>query len=406
VQLGAARYEVVEEQPHGSGVLYLLEPWPEELVIREVRRYGPRMVRAAQQERKRALERERASRWSGALSPFVGLLPEQRQLLACDRLGLDPSASTIAGVGLELCLAVLLALSLPGGSAPMGPLVFVGCAIVAPALYRLIGALFFREVSGNLALGAALATLDSLGRSETRGDATVLPLTRQAFWARLSLPDRIERQPDGSLIVKSLLPHLSWGHSALTRAMGAPPALRVGGDHWRVSRLSSVIEQGRLVYSYQLWPWREPEMLKDAADPAPPDPRHYQAEVLEEVAREWDDVFAAASWVVPLLPRAVQERAYRGRGGPAAAQRWTVAGACATLLLALWFLFGKGPLSLATAAACAVDALQRLRLTLRGEYAPSLVGPALGGYLRPERVAYQAHLAAEREALLALRAAR
>jgi hypothetical protein len=147
-------------------------------------------------------------------------------------------------------------------------------------------------------------------------------------------------------------------------------------------------------------------MRKDLADPAPPDPRHYQAEVLEDVAREWDDVFTAAPWLVPLLPRAAQERAYRGRGGPGAAQRWTVAGALATLALALWFFFGRGPLVFATALVCAAEGVQRLRLTLRGEFAPSLVGPALSGYLRPERVAYQAHLAAERAALQTLRAGR
>jgi hypothetical protein len=195
------------------------------------------------------------------------------------------------------------------------------------------------------------------------------------------------------LVVRSLLPHLSWGHTAL----------RVAGDHWRVAALPPAIEQGRLVYTYQLWPYREPEMRTDLEDPTPPDPRHYQAEVLEDVAKDWDDVFSAAPWLVPLLPRAVQDRAYRGRGGPAAAQRWTVLGALATLALALWFLLGKGALVQATALICAFDGAQRLRLSLRGEYAPSLVGPALSDYMRPERIAYQAHLAAERAALLSLR---
>ncbi len=406
VQVGVARYEVVEEQALESGVRYLLQAWPDELVIRDVVTYGPRLVRAAQQERLRAVDRERASRWSFLLAPLVGLLPEQRQLLACDRLGLDPGSSMIAGIGLELCLAALIAISLPGGRAPMGPLLLVGSLIVAPALYRLLGALLFREVSGNLFLGAALAALDSAEGSGARADATVLPLTREAFWTRLSRPDRIERRPDGSLMVRSLLPHLSWVDSAVGRAMGAAPALRVGGDHWHVAPLPSVIEQGRLVYSYELRPYREPEMRSDLEDPPPPDPRQYQSEVLEQVAREWDDVFAAAPWLVSLLPRAVQERAYRGRSGPASAQRWTLNGAFATLALALWFLLGKGPLAHATGLVCAFDGVRRCWLALRGDYAPSWIGPALSGYLRPERVAYQAHLAAERQALLAGRPSR
>lgn len=396
VSLGGARYEVVEEQPLETGFRYLLEPWAGEAIFRDVVEYGPKLVRAAQRERERALERERASRWSSILYPLVGLLPEERQVLACDRLGLDPSLSTYGGVGLELGIAIMLALSLPAGS-PMGPAYVIAGLIVAPALYRLLGAVLFREVSGSPLLRAGFALWDSLGRSGRRADATVLPLTREAFWARLARPDRHDRQTDGSVIVRSLMPHLSWG-----RALGTAPVLRVGGDHWRVATLPTVLEQGRLAYAYQLWPLREPEMLSDLPDPVPPDPRHYQAEVLEQVAKEWDDVFGVAPWLPALLPRAAQERAYRGRGGPSASQRWSVLTALTALGLALWFLLGKGTVNLLTGVVCGFDGAQRLLRTLDGKYAPSLLGLAVSDYLRPERVAYHAHLEAERISLRAL----
>lgn len=396
VLLGGARFEVVEEQALDTGFRYLLEPWSAENVLRDGVEYGPKLVRAAQRERQRALERERASRWSSVIAPFVGLLPEERQILACDRLGLEPLLTTVAGAGLEIGLAILLATLLPSrGGPPMGPLMAIGALFVAPALYRSLGALVFREVAGNPLLGAALALRDSFGSSTQRADATVLPLTREAFWTRLARPDRQERQADGSLIVRSLLPHLSWA----SRNLGTAPAVRVGSDYWRVAALPPVIEHGRLAYAYQLWPLREPEMRADLEDPVPPDLRQYQAEVLDQVAREWDDVFASAPWLPCLLPSAVQERAYRGRGGAEASQIWTAFTGVAALAFALWFLLGKGPFNVLTGLICGIDGGHRLWRTLNGRHAPSLVGPVVSDYLRPERVAYHAHLEAERATL-------
>jgi hypothetical protein len=220
VVLGDARYEVVQEQPLDTGFRYLLEPWQGEQVQRAAVVYGPALIRSAKQERRRALERARASRFASVLYPFVGLLPEERQLLACDRLGLDAQVSTLAGVGLEIGVALMLALSLPGKSAsPLGPLYAIAGLVVAPALYRMLGALLFDDVAGSPLLTALFAVRDQLGASPSRSDPSVLPLTREAFWSRLQRPDRQERQPDGSLIVKSLLPHLTWGYSALNRAL-------------------------------------------------------------------------------------------------------------------------------------------------------------------------------------------
>lgn len=400
VSLAGARFEVVEEQALDTGFRYLLEPWSAENVLRDGVEYGPKLVRAAQRERQRALERERASRWSSVIAPFVGLLPEERQILACDRLGLDPLLATVAGAGLEIGLAILLAWSLPSrGGSPMGSLIAIGGLFVAPALYRLLGSLVFREVAGNPLLGAALALRDSFGSSTRRADATVLPLTREAFWTRLARPDRQERQADGSLIVRSLLPHLSWGHSPLSKNLGTAPAVRVGNDYWRVAALPPVIEQGRLSYVYQLWPLREPEMRADLEDSVPPDLRQYQAEVLDQVAREWDDVFAGAPWLPCLLPSAVQERAYRGRGGAEASQLWTAFTGVAALAFALWFFLGKGPFNMLAGLICGGDGGHRLWRTLNGRHAPSLIGRVVSDYLRPERAAYHAHLEAERAAL-------
>jgi hypothetical protein len=395
VALGDARYEVVEEQPLELGFRYLLEPWQDENVQRDAVAYGPRLVRAAQHERRRALERERASRYSAVLYPFVGLLPEERQLLACDRLGLDAQIATLAGAGLEIGGALMLALSSPGkGPAPLAAALPLAGLVVAPAIFRVLGAVLFRQAAGNPFLTALLAATDTLRESARRSDASVLPLTREAFWTRLMRPDKREPQRDGSLIVTSLLPHLSWESGAM---------LRVGGDHWRVMPLPAVVQQGRLVHSYQLWPLREAEMLQDLPDTDPPDPRHYQSDVLEQVSRDWDDVFGVAPWLPPLLPRAAQERAYRGRGGAAASLRWAVLTASATLAVAVWFLLGRGAVNVLTGLVCASEGSYRLWRAIGGGYAPSLIGHAISDYMRPERVAYQAHLEAERRTLQRLR---
>jgi hypothetical protein len=335
--------------------------------------------------------RERASRFASLLHPLVGLLPEERQLLLCDRFGLDAQTATLAGVGLEIGAALLLGLSLPGRhSAPLAPLYSIAGLVIAPALWRLLGALLFRDVAGSPLVSAVLLAWDRLGERGRRADPSVLPLTREAFWARLLRQDRHEPQPDGSLIVRSLLPHLGWGYSALNPALaGVTPSLRVGTDYWRVMALHPVVEQG--------------EMRTDLPDPVPPDARHYQNEVQEQVAHEWDDVFRAAPWLPSLLPSAAQERAYRGRGGAAASLRSTVLTASATLVLAVWFVMGRGPVNLLVGLGCACEGVARLWRALDGRHAPSLFGYAFSDYLRPERAAYQAHLEAERLALRRLR---
>ena len=400
VLVDGVRFEVVAEQPLDIGARYLLDPWPDDAVIRGTVPYGPALVRAAQAERRRAFERERAARWSLAVAPLVGLLPEERQLLACDRLGLDPYVTTFGGASLEVAVAVGLAVSVDLGAATLYFAELLGLVLVFPALVRLLGLLLAKETSGNWLLGAMIGAGEALGiAGAARADATVLPLTRSAFWARLARPDKIERQRDGSLVCTGLLPHLSWGSSLAHRVAGVPPTIRVGNDYWSVSALAPATQNGRLVYAYLLWPQRDEGMLKDLPDPPPPDPRHYASEVLEGVAREWDDVLGAVPWLPTLLPRAVQERAYRGRGGAAAAQRWTVLTALGFALAGVWMLLGRDPFSVLTGLLLVGDAAWRVWRTLVGDYAPSLVGGLIADHLRPERAAYQAHLEAERATL-------
>jgi hypothetical protein len=116
VMIGEAMFEVVAEDPLELGMRYRLEPWPSDHIVRDVVRYGPPLVRRAQRERERAVEVERRRRWSWLLHPFVGLLPESRQIMACERLGLDAAHSTLAGAMLEALLVFLL---VTGDSAPL-----------------------------------------------------------------------------------------------------------------------------------------------------------------------------------------------------------------------------------------------------------------------------------------------
>src|SRR5262245_34130995 len=61
VVLGPATYEVVGEELGGGGCVYRLEPWPREHVVRDRVVYGPRLVRAVQEQRRR----ESRERWAG-----------------------------------------------------------------------------------------------------------------------------------------------------------------------------------------------------------------------------------------------------------------------------------------------------------------------------------------------------
>src|SRR6266436_267408 len=92
VVLGESTFEVVEEVEQGETVVYRLAPWPE-----------------GQVEREHARTRERLRPWRWLLYPLVGMLPEEEQDRACDRLGLYAVTATLVS-GLVEGLGFLVAL--------------------------------------------------------------------------------------------------------------------------------------------------------------------------------------------------------------------------------------------------------------------------------------------------------
>jgi len=401
VVLGGARFEVVAEETLETGVRYHLDPWPHDHILRDMVEYSPRLVRAAQRERAQAVEVERARRWSWLLYPFVGLLPEPRQLMVCERLGLDAALATLAGALFEAL--VLFTIMTGGGGSPLEAMrrheglgfrwVNEAGILMSTILIRALGALAFDEVAGSAVLGFAFEVAQALEPFAARFDAMVVPLTREAFWARLGVPDRHEPQPDGSIVVRSLLPHLTWGTSAGSARIPA------GRDWWSVAVLPPLLERGRLTWRYQLFPLGDPKL----GAPEPPGVRQYQQEVVAAVEREWDGFLLAFSWLACLFPEDVQQRAYGHRGGPPAARRATLVTACVELFACVVFLPAPTPLTLATAALLAFDGGRRITRALHGRYGSSLVGGLVSDYVRSERRAYHAHLDAERAARSARR---
>jgi hypothetical protein len=222
-----------------------------------------------------------------------------------------------------------------------------------------------------------------------------VPLTREAFWQRLERPDRITAEPDGALLVEGLLPHLTWrtGHH-----------VRAGSDFWLVEVLPPRPERGRLVFTYRLLP--PPGRAPDAPAPAAPSPLAYHDEVRAGIRREWDDLLGAFTWLVSMLPAELQARAFAGRGGPAAARGAVTASAGVQWLFALYVLAQPvvagdpvGPWLRLVAVVLLLDGGWRLLQSRQGRFAPSVLRAVLPSrILRPERLAYQAHRDAEREA--------
>lgn len=405
VALGGHDYEVLSETelPEDGLVLYRLRRWPDGEVVRDRVVYGGTFVRAAEEERDRARVRERARPFRLLLYPLVGLLPEGPQERLCDRLGLYAVTATLVS-GLAESLGMLVLLSLAGRTAePGGAIALVTLApglalFVIPGLGRAFGAVALREVGGSPLVIALHSALRALGTVRERLDRTFVPLTREAFWERLRLPDAVEREADGSLVHRGLLPHLAW-HGGRR--------LQGGNDFWSVLPLPPVFDRGRLVYGYRLTPLGDTPAPGEPP-PVVPAPTAYGDEVLEQVAREWDSVLAAFSWLVSLLSEAVQARAFARLGGPVAARRPTLVTAILGALLGVYLLsFLPGPpgdplapLVGITGVAMLVDGVQRLLRRREGRYAPSLLRFLLpSDSLPPERLAFHAHRDAERAAL-------
>ncbi len=406
VVLGASTYEVLTETelPEDGLVVYRMRPWPEGEVIRDRVVYGPTFVRAAEAERRQARVRARARPWRVLLYPLVGLLPEEAQVRVCDRLGLySVTATLVSGLveslGVMLVLLLIRRISEPGAAILLVTLLPGLVLLVLPGLGRAFGAVFLRETGGSAPVALAFGAMRALGAAQERRDRSFVPLTRSAFWDRLGRPDAVEASPDGTLLFRGLLPHLTWGGAR---------RLSAGRDYWSVVAEPPVLDQGRLTYSYRLAPLGDAPAPGEPP-PTPPPATAYADEVVEGVQREWDGFNEAFAWVTCMLSSEVQARAFAHRGGPAAARRPTVVTATACGVLGLYlssFLPGGpaadplAPLIGGLSIALVADAVRRILATRRGRYAPSLFRFALPSQsLRPERVAYHAHRDAEREAL-------
>jgi hypothetical protein len=406
VVLGDSTYEVLSETelPEDGLVVYRMRLWPEGEVVRDRVVYGPTFVRAAETERERARLRERARPWRLLLYPLVGLLPEEEQERLCDRLGLYAVTATLVSGLVEslgvLLLLLTLARASEGGRAIMLVASLPGLVLlVLPGLGRAFGALFLRETGGSAPVVLALDALRALGALEARRDRSFVPLTRSAFWERLLLADNVETAPDDTLVVRGLLPHLTWGSGR---------RLSVGRDYWSVVPEPPAFERGRLVYSYRLEPLGDPPAPGEPP-PSPPPADAYAEEVLAQVRREWDSLDLGFAWLTSMLGAELQARAFDHRGGPAAARRPTMATALAAGLLGAyvlsWLPGGPAadplaPVIGATAVLLLADAVRRIRTIRRGRYAPSLFRWLLpSDSLPPERLAWHAHRDAEREAL-------
>ena len=403
--LGERTYEVVSETRAADAVVYGLRHWPEGEVVRDRVVYGPRLVRAAQADRARAATHERLRPYRFVLYPLVGLLPESEQERWADRLGLYAVKATLIS-GLSELVLLLLAIRLIARSSDEGLRVVIALASPALALLALFGlgrsfaAAAFRQTRGQCLVEAAHAAMRTLDRAAARRDTTLRPLTREAFWSRLETPDRVTREKDGALVFRGLLRHLSWPTGR---------HLQAGPDFWRVEALPPVLDRGRLVFTYRLTvpPGRapgSPPIESPSADT-------YNEEVRAGTRREWDDLLGGFSWLVSLLSADVQKRAFAARGGPAGVRRATWITAAGECVFAAYVLAQPvqaadpvGPWLRLASVGLLVEGVLRMLRAHQGLYAPSVLRAILPSRsLRPERIAYQAHRDAEREARLGLR---
>jgi len=401
VVLGSQTYEVTSETelPEDGLVVYRLRVWPEGEVVRDRVVYGAAFVRAAESERQRARGREQARPFRFLLYPIVGLLPEEQQVHLCDRFGLYAVTASLASGLVEGLLVLLLPVLLARG----GPAHAIGAVTTSPAFAllalpafgRAFSAFFLRETGGSWPVVVAYEALRALGVRFSRHDRTIVPLTRTAFWERLARPDDVTSEPDGSLVYRGLLPHLSWGGAR---------NLEAGGDYWQATPEPAVFDHGRLVHAYRLVPLGDP---RGPGEPPPvaPQPAAYAEEVMDGVRREWDELNHGFAWLTSLMPEELQARAFDHRGGPPAARRatlWTAGAGALAAAYVLSFLRGTpgdpvSPVLGAIALLLLIDGAQRFAASRRGRYAPSLLRLVIpSDVLRPERVAYHAHRDKER----------
>lgn len=398
VVVGERTYEVVDERTEPERVVYSLREWPEGEVIRDRVEYGPRFVRAVLAERERAATRARFRPYRAFLYPIVGLLPEAEQERWSERLGLYSVTATLVSGACEVALLLLAVWAIGRGGDDPGLRVMLALAAPLLAILALLGfgrafaALAFRETSGQYLVELAFSLFRSARAAVAPRDRTLVPLTRDAFWARLMVPDRVAEDGHGTLVLRGLLPHLGWetGHH-----------VEAGDLYFRAEPEPPVLDRGRLVYTYRLTPAREEPMAPPAALSTV-----YARKVWAGIEKEWDDFLTAFTWFASLLPEDVQRRAFESRGGPACVRRTVQVTAVVGFVVAA-YIFAQpvvpadpvGPWLRLVAVGLVVDGARRLQRARRGSYAPSVFSFLLPcDSLRPERIAYHAHRDAERAA--------
>jgi hypothetical protein len=379
VVLGDIPYQVVSEQATAAGMLYLLDPWPPEEVIRDQITYGAAFVQPVLFERESARERARRARVAWPLYPLLGLLPEERQLLVCEYFGLDAIQATFVA-GLVEAGTLLLCIPLLQNSLV---LLLLAALLGVSAVLRAVGALVMKEVGGSPLVVLAFGVGDAVRGQRWRELKPRRRLTRRAFWRQLQVPDRVVSSDEpGSLEVQGALPHLSWA---------ADGRVKAGEDWWNVVALPPTPAGTELRFRYRLTTRLSRSALALRV-PRAPAPTAYRDEVLAEVAHRWDELLSAGLRpLLALLPADVQHRVFDARGGPTPLRRTNLILGGLTVLAAIWFALGADIVNLPFGGLLLLDALQRLWRAQRGQYAPSLFGGLIAGYLPPERAPYHAH---------------
>ena len=414
VVIGEAAYEVVAElEPDEAGsVLYGLRPWQDGEIFRERVVYGPAFVRAVAAERRDARLRARVRPWRFLLYPVVGLLPEERQARACERLGLYAVTATLVS-GLLESAVVLGVLLLVGRNAEAGMAIALVVAapglvlFVLPGLGRAFAAALLQETGGSPVVNGVVRALRAAGALSERPSTGFVPLTRAEFWARLACPDTLEPDRDGGLLLSGTLPHLD---------RDASRRLEAGSDHWRVAAAAAPSRGPPARLRLPPRPARATPTEPGEPGPTAPAPTAYADEGLGGVRLEWDAFNSGFAWLTSLLASdcaVTRVRAPRRPGGGAAGhprerprRRSAALGA-----YLLHFLPGPpgdplAPVIAAAGAPLLADAARRWRAARGSRYAPSLLRWLLpSNVLRPERLAFHARRDAERDALRLARSA-
>ena len=396
VVLGNAMFEVLEERLEDQRAVYRLRPWQDNEIVRGLVVYDDAFVRGIRAERQRARVREWARPFRLLLYPLVGSLPEAAQERLSERYGLYAVRATLSSALSEFLACVLLAV---GGAKAGGVMHSFAMVLGAPglvmfpalALGRAFSALTLRETEGQWCIVLAAELLGPLFRRPPR--KSWRPLSRERFWALLDEPDQVLPDEDGTALVRSALPHVSWTRER--RAL-------VDGVQWEVQPLPVHAAEEGPIFAYRLVPPAGGEAVVS------PDSGLYARSVRRAIDPEWDDFLVGFRGLVSCLPESVQRRAV-GRNGGAQVLRSSVFRTSGFVGCAGFFVLylavgapGADPLAPwlgALGVLLALDSGWRAIEAQVGMYAPSVLRFVIPrDLLRPERVQFHSHRDAWREA--------